>query len=649
MADERRLSADEVANRTFATSFRGLDAGEVRAYLDRVADELRAAEQRETDLAVRLKAAEQRADSPDIDEDTLLRLLGDETARVMRSAREAATDLRARAEENVEQILRDAHDESKRLRAAAESVLNERSKLAEAEADQIRAHAAREADAVIEAAKADAESMLNQAREHGKAMVVEAQAARERILSDLARRRRVAHVQVEQLRAGRDRLLEAYRMVRSTLEDVTDELQRAEHEAREAADAAARKLAEGDVEGAGAGEAEAEVEPAAEAAGDEVIEPDAEAIAAEDEADAADDDDEQQSVLVTTTVAADSPAPVTAEPSRPASVPVEEKRLSSLRLLRKPKGDEPQTEHEPVPAVATANELAVVEPQAADEGVRIVAPVAVAEAVEEAEAAIDAEPPSKAVVDDLFARIRASREESVEHAREVLAEPAESPEPAVAEEVAPVAEAPVSNEDELALQRRDEVVAEIQAKLARKLKRSLQDEQNDLLDRLRSARGKIDGVVPDESEHAARHVAVAVPFLREAGGDLDVTPIAATLVDAIVQPLRRQIDRAVHGQSDHEDTDVAGRIGVAYREWKGDRIERLAGDAVVAAWSQARFAEVPDGAALRWIVDDEGGPCPDCDDNALAGPTPKGDEFPTGQQHPPAHAGCRCLVVRTGS
>ena len=649
MADERRLSADEVANRTFATSFRGLDAGEVRAYLDRVADELRAAEQRESDLAVRLKAAEQRADSPDIDEDTLLRLLGDETARVMRSAREAATDLRARAEENVEQILREAHDESKRLRAAAESVLNERSKLAEAEADQIRAHAAREADAAIEAAKADAESMLNQAREHGKAMVVEAQAARERILSDLARRRRVAHVQVEQLRAGRDRLLEAYRMVRSTLEDVTDELQRAEHEAREAADAAARKLAEGDIEAGAAAAVEGGIEAAAEAeAGapateaEQVVELDAESVAPED-----DDDDEPQSVLVTTTVAADSPAPVTAEPSRPASVPVEEKRLSSLRLLRKPKGDEP--EPEVASAAAATSELAVVEPQPAEEGVRIVAPVAAAEAVEEAEAAIDGEPPSKAVVDDLFARIRASREESVEHAREVLAEPAASPEPAVAEEVAPIAEAPVSNEDELALQRRDEVVGEIQAKLARKLKRSLQDEQNDLLDRLRSARGKIDGVVPDESEHAARHVAVAVPFLREAGGDVDVTPIAATLVEAIVQPLRRQIDRAVHGQSDHEDTDVAGRIGTAYREWKGDRIERLAGDAVVAAWSQARFAEVPDGAALRWIVDDEGGPCPDCDDNALAGPTPKGEEFPTGQQHPPAHAGCRCLVVRSGT
>jgi hypothetical protein len=38
------------------------------------------------------------------------------------------------------------------------------------------------------------------------------------------------------------------------------------------------------------------------------------------------------------------------------------------------------------------------------------------------------------------------------------------------------------------------------------------------------------------------------------------------------------------------------------------------------------------------------GKCPDCDDNALE-PTVKGSDFPTGQPHPPAHPGCRCLLV----
>ena len=52
---------------------------------------------------------------------------------------------------------------------------------------------------------------------------------------------------------------------------------------------------------------------------------------------------------------------------------------------------------------------------------------------------------------------------------------------------------------------------------------------------------------------------------------------------------------------------------------------------------------------MRWVVDDVDGPCPDCDDDALAGLLPKGEEFPTGQTYPPAHSGCRCLLVPSTS
>jgi hypothetical protein len=44
-------------------------------------------------------------------------------------------------------------------------------------------------------------------------------------------------------------------------------------------------------------------------------------------------------------------------------------------------------------------------------------------------------------------------------------------------------------------------------------------------------------------------------------------------------------------------------------------------------------------------VDRTGEPCPDADDNALAGPVAKGTPFPTGDRCSPAHPGCRCLVV----
>jgi hypothetical protein len=64
---------------------------------------------------------------------------------------------------------------------------------------------------------------------------------------------------------------------------------------------------------------------------------------------------------------------------------------------------------------------------------------------------------------------------------------------------------------------------------------------------------------------------------------------------------------------------------------------------LAAAYARGAYDGSPPAAMLRWIPADPG-QCPDCDDNALE-PTLKGKAFPTGQPHPPAHPGCRCLVV----
>jgi len=94
-----------------------------------------------------------------------------------------------------------------------------------------------------------------------------------------------------------------------------------------------------------------------------------------------------------------------------------------------------------------------------------------------------------------------------------------------------------------------------------------------------------------------------------------------------------------------DEAGLADLVGSAYRSWKGARIEGLAMDHLVAAFERGVLASAPPDARLVWVVDDDGGPCPDCDDNGLAGATPAGSEYPTGQTHPPAHPGCRCLLV----
>jgi len=204
---------------------------------------------------------------------------------------------------------------------------------------------------------------------------------------------------------------------------------------------------------------------------------------------------------------------------------------------------------------------------------------------------------------------------------------------------------------------RDDMLRPVVATLARRLKRALTDDQNDILDRLRASKGWGPGVLPPEAEHIERYARAGFEQLAEAarsgasfvGGKSDQAPkvddIASELAAAIVLPLRRRLEDKGAGVESGDDAALVEHVGAAFRDWKGARVERLVGDEAVSAFSRAALAAAPSDASLRWVVDDEGVECPDCDDNALAGPVPRGEAFPTGHSHPPAHAGCRCLLV----
>ena len=68
------VTAEDAEHRGFATSFRGFDPSEVRAYLRRVADTMRALQDEQRRLETRAREAERRAEHPTLDEATLARL-----------------------------------------------------------------------------------------------------------------------------------------------------------------------------------------------------------------------------------------------------------------------------------------------------------------------------------------------------------------------------------------------------------------------------------------------------------------------------------------------------------------------------------------------------------------------------------------------
>ncbi len=699
---EEPLSAEEVAHRRFSYAFRGFDPREVRDYLDRVADELRGGEKRERELQRQVADAEHRAANPVVDETVLTRSLGEETSRVLSSAHQVASELKAKAEDNAARILREAHAEAQRIRASAETVLAERTEETEAAAEEIRRAARDETEASLRQARQEAASLLADAQAKAARMVEDAEAASGRVVSELGRRRRVAMAQIEQLRAGRERLLDAYRVVRRTLEEVVDELHRAEPEARLAAEAAARRAG---IEPARPGDAEADlIEVEERAAGASVTAPTARSLAgaattADSEPRVEADGDSQPPAAVTPPGEVEAPADeetgggaaveerveVPTSPVPPVAgnevedvddiekeVEVEDVGKDvKVEDVEKDLGDEvevtplpPPQDVEPQvrPASEVTEEPAPVEDTA-------VPPMAEPEEEKEPAGPEGGEPGevgTPAAVSALFARIKADRAAAVSRAQDVLAgstggtvdaSPEQHTAPSVPHHTGEPGEGQSSADDEALLQRRDEAIEDIVATLARRLKRVVQDEQNEVLDRLRLHRGRPPSdLLPTSADQVARYRMAGADLLQQAasaGAEFiapgstvspDIGDLADGLADSLVGPLRRRLQQGVRAEDGGDAPGLAETIGAAYREWKAQRIDRLAGDAAISAFSLGTSAAAP-GVRLRWVVDDDDGPCPDCDDNALAGPTLVGEAYPTGQRHPPAHAGCRCLLV----
>ena len=261
-----------------------------------------------------------------------------------------------------------------------------------------------------------------------------------------------------------------------------------------------------------------------------------------------------------------------------------------------------------------------------------------------------------AAVEELFARIRAGRPPVGP-----AAPPAVDATPAAPPRPAPPVDAVAG---EQALEGRDDLLDNLEAGLTRALKRVLSDEQNEVLDGLRRM-GAAAGAdaLPEPGAQAVTYREAAAPWLVQAAragvgfvADPGAGPPAEvaqsvlvvqadTLARELVGPLRDRLTRAAAGTADADDpAAVAEAFRAAYRQWKVQQVEECARHHVVAAFSAGAFAATPEVATLQWLVDDEGH-CPDCDDNALAGPTAKGEPFPTGQLHPPAHPGCRCLLL----
>ena len=619
-------SPTAVAGATFPSSRRGFDQNEVRDFLRMVSAEISRQQERITFLERELLNSQQAGTAPQVElnEETITELLGEETARIVQAAREAAGKIKVRSEETATRLVREATDEAARVREDAEL-----------EAARVRQDAA-----------SDAEAEILMAKQQGRDMVNEARAYRERVLADVARRRELAREQIEDLMHGRDRIVQVFDRARIATEDVLRELDDVAEEPSEFVNLAPTTGPIPIIVQADEIEAREAMRPAVSSAPAFVPY-----------------DQDEDIAVMTEEVVIDRTARIE------EVVAIEEKVV------------EEQTRIAPVVELVVEAPVSNVVPLFARQETRVV----VADLDEDLDEDEDDEddvndPPlviveqkAKAVVppaDDIFAKLRRSGAESV--AKEVVTtqlkkvEPKKKPvekkiEPAAEESVeAPVEEVAVATTFEL----RDEELAPVIAAMSRKLKRALADEQNEVLDILR---GKLpvktlDAIVGPKTDHSARILEALEASLKAAAlagakslskaSDKDLQKMVASQMAAInefviatvVAPLRERLSRSI-SQAAGDNAELTSLVRLVYREWKNQHVDTQIDNIAQTSFGRGAFAALTPGVKVCWKVDPNGPACADAEDNSLAGFVNAGEAFPTGHTHAPAHAGCRCALV----
>ena len=611
-------SPTAVSTANFSTTRRGYEPEEVREFLRMVAAELARLQEREKFLERELRTSQRNAPSAGIalDEEVVTRMLGEEAVRILSTAREAANQIKMRAEDGAARVLREATDEAQRLREEAEIESSRRR----------------------QDASSDAESELQMAKQQGREMVNEARAYRERVLGELARRRELARQQIEQLVHGRDRLLNAFERARIAAVDVMAEMTPLGEPTEyvnlspttgpvplmvPAADLRPR-LAVADLEAEpdfGPEPEPDDIEP--EVVDCEVVDSaveELEAIGASEEIDESDDD-----------------APL-------ANVVALFEESASERSESDLDNDNDNDNDNVESKVSVGDLFARLRAARTDK-------VAVAEVIEIADVVVDAEVVELTTIEPELAtllEVDATEELSVFH-------------------VSPAAPALIVEADDSPFGRRDADLTPLIVAAARKLKRVLADEQNDVLHILRRTDPvrAFDALLPSPTEHAKRYAAAIEGELRLAalagaasvddGDKADhlheinrakaLQPAIDALAAAVIEPLRVRVARAV-ADSDGDNGELADLVRALYREWKTQRIDEHLDDVTRMAFGRGALAALTPGTPVCWSVDPNGPACPDAEDNALAGAIAAGQPFPTDHVCAPAHEGCRCMLHR---
>ncbi len=276
MSDDE-FAPKKIASAEFPTAFRGYDPDAVRSFLSRLATaleetgndglailartttqdrieeleeenetlrgELRELELESVQRTVSDDADDVLSDPGEIDEHRAIELLGQETARVLESARSAAADIIKRSESDASEkldaadqalsaarkeargYLTDKQAEVEELVARVTSEAEESAQQVRDEADEHRQMVLDESTKILSDAEASAEESERGAQARAEQIVADAEAIRQQILSELVVERTKSQTDLEEMASTRDRLAMALKVARSEIDEMSDRLE----------------------------------------------------------------------------------------------------------------------------------------------------------------------------------------------------------------------------------------------------------------------------------------------------------------------------------------------------------------------------------------------------------------------------------------
>jgi hypothetical protein len=554
-----------------------------------------------------------------LDEATVTTLLGEETARVLSVAREAAQQMRDRAAETAERMVREAASEVARMREEAEI-----------EASRRRSDASSDSEAEIELAK-----------QQGREMVNEARAYREKLLAELATRRELARQQIEELIRHRDRLKEAFERASLAASGAVGDLTDFDAAAEEFQQAVPVVIETSPISVIKPQEVEmSNVLPFDREKFEDDVEPQVEPV----------NEELKSEISVEENIE-------TPEVPKPDNV-VEVEKVDHIEESQS-KDEEPDNGHRAKIVQMFGRTSRRLHPSTDKPEVE----VQETSTPEKTEESKEPEPQAKKTsVDDLFARLREAGAQSVASSVKNSKPPTKKEKPSETKVKAP---APIEPDLKM-FERRDSALVAVDEAVAKKLKRVLADEENAMLNYLQSKKAQValEKVLPSVENQLQNYVEAASKELIEAAmsgaqslskslkSDLRkkvsntsvMQVMSKKLADDIVYPLRERIQKCVE-KSGGSASEMSSLIRTVYREWKMQQIDKLVGDISRLAYSRGAYLVLETGTKVCWMVDPNGPPCSDAEDNSLACEVACGEKFPTGHEHPVIHSGCKCLVV----